>query len=120
MRGYERLAVERCALSLSRPLEIFLPAVSDQSARQSLGGARRCSGWACCVADAVASAGAAESFFASLGLGVTSAGFSGAVVLRPAALGAALRVAVLLLVFVAIVFPLKFRSWLKRPRTEPC
>jgi hypothetical protein len=42
------------------------------------------------------------------------------VVLRPAALAAGLRVAVLLLAFVAIVVPLKFRSWLKRPQTEPC
>jgi len=32
---------------------------------------------------------------------------------------AGLRVAVLLLVFVAIVVPLKFRSWLERVKPEP-
>ena len=65
------------------------------------------------------SAGAAGPFFGGLAFGAMSPGLSGAVVFRAAALWAGLRVAVLLLVFVAIVLPLKFRSWLKRPQTEP-
>ena len=63
------------------------------------------SGWLLsCFAGAVGSAGAAGPFFGTLAFGATWAGFSGAVVLRPAALAAGLRVAVLLLAFVAIVF----------------
>ena len=54
------------------------------------------------------------SFFGTFDLGA-AADLSAAVVLRSAAWAAGLRLAVLLLVFVAIVIRSKFRSWLKRP-----
>ncbi len=80
-------------------------------------------GWVVrCLTGGWAAAGATSVFSPFLAFDATSAGFSGAMVLRPApkAFEAGLRVAVLLLVFVAIVVPLKSRSWLKRPQTEPC
>ena len=77
MRGYVRSAVKRCALFLSRRLEIFLPAVSDQSARQSPAcGGRRVPAGSAASRSAVGSAGAADPFFGSLAFGATSAGFS--------------------------------------------
>jgi hypothetical protein len=54
------------------------------------------------------------SFFGIFDLGA-AAGLSAAVFFRSAACAAGLRLAVLLLVFVAIVIRSKFRSWLKRP-----
>lgn len=54
------------------------------------------------------------SFFGIFDFGAAD-GLWAAVVLRSAACAAGLRLAVLLLIFVAIVIRSKFRSWLKRP-----
>ena len=50
----------------------------------------------------------------------STAGLGAAVVFRGPAGVAGLRVAVLLLVFVAIVVRSKFRSWLEHLKPEPC